>query len=199
MKPFTTLNAVATPFTLTNVDTDLIIPAAHLKTIARTGLGKFCFETLRYDDNGNLRNSSPFDHGAYKGAGVLIGGANFGCGSSREHAVWALMDLGYSCVIAPSFADIFFGNAVKNGLLLITLPEEQVTTLAKAANGQKFEIDLNTQTICAGEGLEMTFDIDAMRKERLLAGFDEIALTLQDEALITAFEEQDKRARPWLY
>jgi 3-isopropylmalate/(R)-2-methylmalate dehydratase small subunit len=199
MKAFTTLNAVATPFYRENVDTDLIIPAEHLKTIARSGLGKFCFETVRYDDHGNVRNSSPFDHGAFRDGKILIAGPNFGCGSSREHAVWALMDLGYDCIIAPSFADIFFGNAAKNGLLLITLPEETVQALAGQATGRSFTVDLEAQKITAAAETEISFEIDALRKERLLAGLDEIGLTLQDEALIARFEEQDRQARPWLY
>ena len=199
MKPFTKLHAIATPFYRENVDTDLIIPAAHLKTITRAGLGKLCFETLRYDENGQLRNSSPFDHGAYKSAEILVGGPNFGCGSSREHAVWALIDMGYSCVIAPSFADIFFGNAAKNGLLLITLPEGQVRKLEAEATGQKFKVDLENQTISTDSGLEISFDIDVSRKERLLAGLDEIGQTLQEDESITAFENQDRQNRPWLY
>ena len=199
MDPFTTLTAVATPFYRSNIDTDVIIPAEHLKTISRTGLGRYCFKTVRYDENGNLRNSSPFDRPPYDKGKVLIAGPNFGCGSSREHAVWALMDLGYRCVIAPSFADIFFGNAIKNGLLLITLPENDIEELLKKANGRKFTIDLEAQTVEAPDGTVTEFEIDAFRKERLLGGLDEIALTLQDEDAITAFEERDKMARPWLY
>ena len=203
MEPFTTLSAVATPYTRANVDTDIIIPAAHLKTVTRAGLGKYCFETVRYDEAGRVRNSSPFDHPPHNRGKILIAGPNFGCGSSREHAVWALMDLGYKCVIASSFADIFFGNALKNGLLLITLPEDTVKALAEqaggAGRGRAFTVDLENQTIETPAGEALGFDIDAFRKERLLGGLDEIALTLKDGADIDAFEARDREARPWLY
>lgn len=199
MEPFETLTAIATPFYRSNVDTDVIIPAEHLKTITRLGLGKYCFQTVRYDENGRVLNSSPFDHPPFSAGKILVAGPNFGCGSSREHAVWALMDLGYKCVIAPSFADIFFGNAIKNGLLLITLPEAEVQELVSKATGKAFTVDLENQTITLPDGETTDFDIDDFRKERLLKGLDEIALTLQDEDQITAFEERDRASRPWLY
>ena len=199
MDPFTTLEAVAVPYDRANVDTDVIIPAAHLKTITRVGLGKYCFETVRYDERGNLRNSSPFDRPPFDKAQILIAGPNCGCGSSREHAVWVLMDMGIRCIIAPSFADIFFGNALKNGLLLVTLPEAEVRALADKATGKTFAVDLEAQTISSPGGEAVTFDIDAFRKERLLGGLDEISLTLKDADAIEAFEERDRMARPWLY
>lgn len=199
MQSFKTVTSPATPFYRENIDTDVIIPAAHLKTISRIGLGKFCFESLRYDESGQVRNSSPFDHGVFKGANILVAGPNFGCGSSREHAVWALADMGVRCIIAPSFADIFFSNALKNGMLLITLPEKTVQEIeADAKSGKAITVDLAKQTIETASKT-IAFDIDDFRKERLLKGLDEIGLTLVDEDKITAFEERDKMQRPWLW
>lgn len=198
MKAFQPITSRAIVWRRANVDTDIIIPAAHLKTVSREGLGNYCFQTVRYDETGRLRNSSPFDHGAARASDILLAGENFGCGSSREHAVWALMDMGIACIIAPSFADIFFGNAMKNGLLLIRMGEEEIERLAACGN-VPFHVDLESQTITP-EALEpVPFEIDAYRKERLLAGRDEISQTLEEEQAISDFEEQDRVARRWLY
>ncbi|MEE9329480.1 MAG: 3-isopropylmalate dehydratase small subunit [Parvularculaceae bacterium] len=199
MQPFNKLTSAAILFYRENIDTDVIIPARHLKTISRLGLGKWCFETLRYDESGQVRNSSPFDHGASQTANILITGANFGCGSSREHAVWALMDMGVRCIIGPSFADIFSSNALKNGMLLITLPQEVVQKLAaEVKSGTAVSVNLADQWITTPSA-QISFDIDDFRKTSLLNGTDEIGLTLRDEDKITAFEQRDKLQRPWLW
>jgi 3-isopropylmalate/(R)-2-methylmalate dehydratase small subunit len=200
MEKFTTITGVAAPLDLINVDTDMIIPARFLKSIKRTGFGKDLFYTLRYDDRGNERDEFVLNKAAYRSAKVLIGGKNFGCGSSREHAPWALMDFGIKCVIAPDFADIFYNNSFKNGMLLIKLPQEQVDQLmADAGRGSNatVTVDLETQEIRRPDGQVIKFDIDPFKKHCLLNGLDDIGLTLQKEDQITAFEETRKN-QPWL-
>lgn len=199
MKKVERISSPATVFTRPNVDTDVIIPAAHLKTLTRDGLGPVCFEGERYDAEGRVRNDSPFEQAARGEHRILFAGPNFGCGSSREHAVWALMALGYEAVVAPSFADIFTDNALKNGLLLAEVSEADHATLASALLGDAVAtIDLRDQTIFVGE-THAPFDIDPERRRRLLEGLDDISETLADEAQIAAFEAADRSVRPWLY
>jgi 3-isopropylmalate/(R)-2-methylmalate dehydratase small subunit len=203
MQAFTTLTAIAVPLPLVNVDTDKIIPARHLKTIKRSGLGVALFETLRYHDDGRERADFILNREPYRQAKILIAGENFGCGSSREHAPWALLDFGIRCVIAPSFADIFFNNCFKNGVLPIVLPQEQVDILAREASGAKdptFTVDLDRQEIRRPTGNEVfTFDVDAFRKHCLLHGLDDVGLTMQKSRRIDAFEAAQRAAQPWLY
>ena len=184
MTPFTAVTGRAYPLPLDNVDTDLIIPAAHLKTVTRSGLGRFAFQALR-SEPGN-----PFDDPRFVGAPILLALANFGCGSSREHAVWALADLGVRAVVAAGFSDIFAGNAYKNGIAAITLPPAAVHALIQAAEDHEITVDLERQLVSSGNGLAFPFAIDAFRRQSLLAGQDEIALTLASDAAITAFEER---------
>ena len=192
MQAFTTLTAIAAPLPLVNVDTDKIIPARHLKTIKRSGLGVALFETLRYHDDGRERADFILNREPYRQAKILIVGENFGCGSSREHAPWALLDFGIRCVIAPSFADIFFNNCFKNGVLPIVLPQEQVDILAREASratDPTFTVDLDKQEIRRPTGNEvLTFDVDAFRKHCLLHGLDDVGLTMQKSS-------QDRRLR----
>jgi len=202
MKTFTTLKGPAVPLPMINLDTDQIIPKQYLTTISRAGLGKGLFHDFRYDMNDEVNPEFILNREPYSEARILIAGENFGCGSSREHAPWALEDFGIRCVIAPSFADIFFNNCVKNGLLLIQMSEEQVATLMSTAENPQacvLEIDLKAQTITTADGKTQSFDIEPARKERLLNGLDDIGLTLQHEDAITQFEAQQKAAQPWLY
>jgi 3-isopropylmalate/(R)-2-methylmalate dehydratase small subunit len=203
MQAFTTLTAIAAPLPLVNVDTDKIIPARHLKTIQRSGLGVALFETLRYHDDGRERADFILNREPWRQAKILIAGENFGCGSSREHAPWALLDFGIRCVIAPSFADIFFNNCFKNGVLPIVLPQEQVDILAREASRAKdptFTVDLDKQEIRRPTGNEVfTFDVDAFRKHCLLHGLDDVGLTMQKRQRIDAFETAQRAAQPWLY
>ena len=203
MQPFTKLTGVAAPLPLVNVDTDKIIPARHLKTIKRTGLGVALFETLRYHDDGSERPEFVLNREPYRRAEILITGENFGCGSSREHAPWALLDFGIRCVIAPSFADIFFNNCFKNGILPIVLPQEQVDILTREASEAKdptFTVDLETQEIHRPTGNEVfTFDVDPFRRHCLLNGLDDVGLTMQKAKRIDDFEAAQKASQPWLY
>ena len=180
MTPFTRVEGRAVPLGLANVDTDVIIPARHLKTVQRAGLGRFAFETLR------AVPGNAFDSRA--GAPILIAGANFGCGSSREHAAWALADLGIRAVIAPSFSDIFSGNAFKNGILTVVLPEADVARLLTVAEEHALTVDLETMTVTSPLQDRFVFELDTFRRECLLGGLDEIALTLASEAAIRAYE-----------
>jgi 3-isopropylmalate/(R)-2-methylmalate dehydratase small subunit len=192
VEKFTTHAGKVVPLYRTNIDTDQIIPAVHLKRIERTGWGQFLFERWRSDPSFVLNRSE------YADGSVLVAGDNFGCGSSREHAPWALQQAGFKAIIAPSFADIFFNNAAKNGLLLIRLPEEQCKTIADWANGEPgfaLTIDLEKQTISDGHGLDYTFEIEPFRKHCLLNGLDDISLTLAREEEIAAFE---KKRPAWL-
>jgi 3-isopropylmalate/(R)-2-methylmalate dehydratase small subunit len=193
MTPVTTIEGRAYPFGRKNVDTDVIIPARWLKTITRAGLAKGAFETVRTED-GNV-----FDDPAYAGAPVLIAGDNFGCGSSREHAAWALDDMGVKAVIAPSFSDIFSGNAYKNGILTVVLPQGAIDRLMEvAAQGDPLHIDLEHQTVTTRFQDRFTFDIDPFRKSCLLNGTDEIGLTLASDVAIGNYEGRLAAARPWL-
>ena len=201
MEPFTQLTATAVPLGMDNVDTDMIIPKQFLKTIKRTGLSRGLFHDLRVDDTGNPVDFV-LDRPEYEGARILIAGDNFGCGSSREHAPWALLDHGIRCIIAPSFADIFYGNCFKNGILPITLPAEQVRhlrTLAERGEGGRFTVDLQAETVVDPDGQSHSFEIEPFRKHCLYNGLDDVALTLENDAAITAFEQRDKQVRPWLY
>lgn len=192
MNPVSTISGKAYPFGLKNVDTDVIIPAAWLKTISRSGLGKGAFEALRKDP-GNL-----FDSAEYAGSPILIAGDNFGCGSSREHAAWALADMGIQAVIAPSFSDIFSGNAFKNGLLTVVLPQEAVDRLMEVAKTDPIHIDLENQVVTTPFQDRFAFDIDPFRKHCLLNGLDEIGLTLASSDAISAYETRLNTEKPWL-
>jgi len=192
MQPISKVNGKAYPLGLKNVDTDIIIPAAWLKTISRSGLGKGAFQSLR-SVPGNV-----FDDPAYTGAPILIAGDNFGCGSSREHAAWAMADLGISAVIAPSFSDIFSGNAFKNGLLAIVLPQEAIDRLMEVAKTDEIHIDLETQTVTTPFQDRFPFEIDPFRKHCLINGVDEIGLTLKSSDAISAYENKLSASQPWL-
>ena len=200
MDKFTSLQGIAAPFPMVNVDTDRIIPARFLKTIKKTGLGKNLFNELRYNEDGSEKPDFILNKPAYREAGILVAGDNFGCGSSREHAPWALIDFGIRCVIAPSFADIFNNNASKNGMLLIALPQETVDKLmedAEKGGNARLSVDLEKQQIVCPDGEVIDFDIDPFKKHCLLNGLDDIALTLQKDDKIGAFEDARKTAQPW--
>ena len=202
MDKFTKLTGVAAPLSLINVDTDMIIPKQFLKTIKRSGLGTSLFFEMRYDDAGNEITDFVLNKTAYSNAEILIAGENFGCGSSREHAPWAILDFGIRCVIAPSFADIFFNNCFKNGILPIRLPQAEVDRLMDMAdNGSNatFTVDLESQRITAPDGSLTDFDVDSFRKHCLIEGLDDIGLTLQKAAEIDSYEEKQKMSQPWLY
>ena len=192
MEPVSTVEGRAYPLGLKNVDTDIIIPASWLKTISRAGLGQGAFEVLRKEP-GNV-----FDDPAYAGGVIIIAGDNFGCGSSREHAPWALADMGFRVVIAPSFADIFAGNAFKNGILTVALPQDAVDRLLEVAKTDPIYIDLENQTVTTPFQDRFTFEIDPFRKSCLLGGLDEIGLTMGRGDAIAAFERSDAGLRPWL-
>jgi 3-isopropylmalate/(R)-2-methylmalate dehydratase small subunit len=201
MQPFTTLTGTAAPLPMINVDTDMIIPKQFLKTIRRSGLGKSLFFEMRYDDQGREVGNFVLNRPAYRHAKILIAGDNFGCGSSREHAAWALLDFGIRCIIAPSFADIFFSNCFKNGILPIVLPREQVDLImAIAEDGAPatFTVDLERQEIALPDGCTVDFEVDSFRKACLLGGLDDIALTLQKGDRIADFEARQKSTWPWL-
>lgn len=201
MEKFTELTGVAAPLPLINVDTDKIIPGPYLKTIARTGLGKGLFEELRYRSDGSENPDFVLNKQAYRNASILIAGENFGCGSSREHAPWALLDFGIRCIIAPSFADIFCNNCFKNGMLPIKLPQADIDELmadaSKGANA-RFSIDLQSQTITTPDGRKVSFEVEEFRKHCLLNGLSDIGLTLKKEKAIDAFERAHGREQPWL-
>mgnify|MGYP001171518061 CR=1 FL=1 len=203
MEKFNKLNGHAIPLPIMNVDTDMIIPKQFLKTIKRTGLGQFLFFELRYDQNDKEISSFALNQDQYKGASILIAGKNFGCGSSREHAPWSISDYGIKCIIAPSYADIFYNNCFKNGILPIILDEKIVTKLQEASeNTLNFSIDLEKQTISFvenNEQKEISFDIDAAKKNCLLEGLDDIALTLNKVSAINDFEDGQEKHTPWLY
>jgi 3-isopropylmalate/(R)-2-methylmalate dehydratase small subunit len=203
MQPFIKLTGIAAPLPVPNIDTDKIIPAHHLKTIKRTGLGVHLFETLRYHDDGSERSDFVLNRHPYRKAEILIAGENFGCGSSREHAPWALLDFGIRCIIAPSFADIFFHNCFKNGVLPITLEPEQIEILLREADEAKdpvFTIDLEQQQIKRPVGNELfTFEVDPFRKHCLLNGLDDVGLTMEKGHHIDRFEARQRVAQPWLH
>jgi len=202
MKPFTTLTGVAAPLPKANVDTDQIIPARFLKTIARTGLGKSLFANFRYDEKGNENPDFVLNQAPYRNAEVLIAFENFGCGSSREHAPWALLDFGIRCVIAPDFADIFHNNSFKNGILPVRLPREVCEKLmedAKLGDNARLTVDLERQVVVRPNGEEIPFEVDPFRRHCLLNGLDDIGQTLQHKPAIDDFEAKQRAAQPWLY
>jgi 3-isopropylmalate/(R)-2-methylmalate dehydratase small subunit len=202
VEKFTKLSAVAAPLPMVNVDTDMIIPKQFLKTIKRTGLAKGLFYELRFDENGNPKSDFVLDQPAYKNAKILITGRNFGCGSSREHAPWALLDAGIRCIVAASFADIFYNNCFKNGILPIVLPQEQVDLLmddAKRGANAVVTVDLDAQEITGPDGGTLRFEVDPFRKHCLLNGLDDIGLTLQKSKQIDDYEARQRRERPWLF
>jgi 3-isopropylmalate/(R)-2-methylmalate dehydratase small subunit len=201
MEKFDTITGVAAPLPLVNVDTDMIIPKQYLKTIERHGLAKGLFAERRFHEDGSENPDFVLNKPAYRNAQILIAGANFGCGSSREHAPWALQDFGIRCVIAPSFGDIFFNNSFKNGMLLIKLPQEQIDLLmddaSRGANAT-ITIDLENQTISGPDGGTIEFEVDSFRKHCLLHGLDDIGLTLEKHEHIDAYETKAAEERPWL-
>ncbi len=201
MDKFTKLTGVAAPMPMINVDTDMIIPKQFLKTIKRSGLGVNLFDEMRYDDDGNEIPGFVLNQPAYRKAEILIAGDNFGCGSSREHAPWAIKDFGIRCVLAPSFADIFYNNCFKNGILPITLPQEQVDVLMKDAEkgaNARMTVDLEAQTVTTSDGESFGFDVDTFKKHCLLEGLDDIGLTLEKAGAIDAFEARAGAERPWV-
>ena len=199
MKKFDKIKAIAAPLPMINVDTDMIIPKQFLKTIKRSGLGKNLFHELRYDINGNLKNDFVLNWEFYKNAKILITVDNFGCGSSREHAPWSLLDFGFRCIIAPSFADIFFNNCFKNGILPIKVKNSENDILIKQAeNKNLITVDLPEQIISCGSEININFDIDPFRKKCLLEGLDDIALTLKKSKKIDDYELKLNKSRSWL-
>ncbi|ONG53342.1 3-isopropylmalate dehydratase small subunit [Pseudoroseomonas deserti] len=202
MDAFTTLTGIAAPLPMANVDTDKIIPARFLKTIARTGLGKSLFANLRYNEDGSENPDFVLNQQPYRRAEVLIAHENFGCGSSREHAPWALLDFGIRCVIAPDFADIFHNNSFKNGILPVRLPREvcdQLMEDAKLGANARITIDLERQVVVRPNGEEIPFEIDPLRRHLLLNGLDDIGQTMQQAPAIDSFEARQRAAQPWLY
>ena len=200
MDKFDKLTSVAAPLPLINVDTDMIIPARFLKTIKRTGLGADLFSTLRFNEDGSDREEFVLNKPAYKDAEILIAGENFGCGSSREHAPWALLDYGIKCIIAPSFADIFYNNSSKNGMLLIQLPKEEVDKLMENAErgaNAKLSIDLEAQEITGSDDDVIKFEVNKFKKYCLLNGLDDIGLTMQKNDKINDYEARLKINQPW--
>ncbi|HIJ39139.1 MAG TPA: 3-isopropylmalate dehydratase small subunit [Rhodospirillaceae bacterium] len=201
MEKFTKLTGVAAPLPILNIDTDMIIPKQFLKTIKRTGLGKNLFDEMRYAKDGSEVADFVLNRPAYRKASILVAGANFGCGSSREHAPWALLDFGIRCIVAASFADIFYNNCFKNGILPIKLPQAEVDKLlddAERGANAVLTIDLEKQEITGPDGGCIAFDIDPFRKHCLLNGLDDIGLTLQKQEKINAFEGRRSREQPWL-
>jgi 3-isopropylmalate/(R)-2-methylmalate dehydratase small subunit len=201
MEKFTSLTGVAAPLEITNVDTDMIIPKQYLKTIKRTGLGSGLFAELRYKEDGSENPDFVLNKPAYRNAKILVAGDNFGCGSSREHAPWALLDFGISCVISTSFADIFFNNCFKNGILPVTVSPDNLAKLmddAKRGANATVSVDLEAQEIRGPDGGVIRFEIDPFRKHCLLNGLDDIGLTLKKSTHIEAFEQKSAAERPWI-
>jgi 3-isopropylmalate/(R)-2-methylmalate dehydratase small subunit len=202
MDSFTTLTGIAAPLPMINIDTDMIIPKQFLRTITRSGLGKSLFFEMRYDDDGAERPEFVLNQRPYRDSQILVAGENFGCGSSREHAPWALADFGIRVVIAPSFADIFRGNCLKNGMLPIALPQEQIDLLLQDAAGDNtriLTIDLASQRVIRANGESFAFTIDPSSKHALIEGLDEIGTTLKRASEIGAFETRQTLSQPWLW
>jgi 3-isopropylmalate/(R)-2-methylmalate dehydratase small subunit len=202
MQKFTKMTGVAAPMPMINIDTDMLIPKQFLKTITRSGLGKSLFFEMRYDDNGKELPDFVLNQKPYRQAEILVAGDNFGCGSSREHAPWALQDFGIRAVIAPSFADIFFGNCYKNGMLPIVLPQEQVDILLADAAGDNtrvITIDLPNQKVIRANGESFSFEINPTSKTQLVEGLDEIGQTMMRNAEIAGFEQRQHLSQPWLW
>ncbi|NRB01749.1 MAG: 3-isopropylmalate dehydratase small subunit [Rhodobacteraceae bacterium] len=201
MDKFETITGIAAPMPLVNIDTDMIIPKVFLKTIKRSGLGVNLFDEMRYDREGNEIEDFVLNQPQYRETEILVAGDNFGCGSSREHAPWAIKDFGIRCVIAPSFADIFFNNCFKNGILPIPLPQEQVDILMKDAEkgaNARMTVDLEKQEITTSDGEVFPFEVDPFRKHCLLEGLDDIGLTMEKSDAIASFETKAAQARPWV-
>ncbi len=202
MEKFTTLTGIAAPLDLINIDTDMIIPKQFLKTIHRTGLGKNLFDEMRFNNDGSDNKDFVLNKEPFTAAQILVAGDNFGCGSSREHAPWALLDFGIRCVIAPSFADIFYNNCFKNGILPIKLPRKVVDSLMEKADrggNATFTINLENQTVVDPDGTEHSFDVDEFRRHCLMNGLDDIALTLQKAEKIKGYEEGRAKDAPWVF
>ena len=200
MIAFTELTGIAAPLPITNVDTDRIIPKQYLKTIARTGLGKGLFAEMRFDEQGRENPDFVLNKAAYRKAQILVAGDNFGCGSSREHAPWALLDFGIRCVISTSFADIFYNNCFKNGILpIVVSPGDLAKLMDDAERGANatLSVDLAAQEICGPDGGRVHFELDSFRKHCLMEGLDDIGLTMVKAAAIDSFEARDRAARPW--
>jgi len=201
MEKFTKISGVAAPLPLVNIDTDMIIPKQFLKTIKRSGLGVNLFDEMRFDRQGNEIADFVLDKPAYRQAQILVAGDNFGCGSSREHAPWALADFGIKAIISTSFADIFYSNCFKNGMLPIVLPQEAVDVLMKDAekgSNARIEVDLESQTVTSSDGQSFKFDVDAFKKHCLLNGLDDIGLTMEKAKSIDSFEAKAAMERPWV-
>jgi 3-isopropylmalate/(R)-2-methylmalate dehydratase small subunit len=202
MEKFTEVTGVAAPLPMINIDTDMLIPKQFLKTIKRTGLGKHLFEEMRYTADGKEKPDFVLNQPAYRGSKVLVAGANFGCGSSREHAPWALADFGVRCVIASSFADIFYNNCFQNGILPLILPQDQVDLLmedAKNGANARLTIDLPNQVVVRPDGGKIPFEMDPFRKRCLVEGLDSIGLTMEKNKEIVSYEDQHKATTPWLW
>ena len=199
MEPFKTIKSIPAPLAMINVDTDMIIPKQFLKTIKRSGLGKNLFHELRYDIQGNIKNDFVLNWDPYKTSKILIVGSNFGCGSSREHAPWSLLDFGFKSIIAPSFADIFYNNCFKNGILPIKLEQQDVDTLMKEAeNKNEILVDLENQFVVYQNNKNINFELDQFRRKCLLEGLDDIALTLKKNKEIDIHEEKIHSSQPWI-
>ena len=201
MDKFETLTGIAAPMPLVNIDTDMIIPKQFLKTIKRSGLGVNLFDEMRFDREGNENPDFVLNKDAYRSAEILVAGDNFGCGSSREHAPWAIKDFGIRCVISTSFADIFYNNCFKNGILPVTLPAEAVDVLMKDAEkgaNARMTVDLDAQTVTTSDGEAFSFEVDAFKKHCLMEGLDDIGLTMAKADSIRNFETQAAQARPWV-
>jgi 3-isopropylmalate/(R)-2-methylmalate dehydratase small subunit len=200
MEKFKTIKSIPAYLPIVNVDTDMMIPKQFLKTIKRTGLGKNLFFEMRYDDSGKPIESFVLNQDPFNQSTILIGEKNFGCGSSREHAPWALLDFGFRVVIAPSFADIFYNNCFKNGILPIVLPEEKIKELAEFAKDKKnIEVNLDEQKISKGDNQPIEFDVDPFQKDCLVNGLDDIGITLKKSDYITKFISNQKNKTPWLF
>ena len=200
MDKFTTLTGIAAPMPLVNIDTDMIIPKQFLKTIQRSGLGVNLFDEMRYTQDGKEIPDFVLNQPAYRKAEIIVAGDNFGCGSSREHAPWALLDFGIRCVIATSFADIFYNNCFKNGILPVVLPQDAVDHLmddAKKGANARMTVDLENQTVTASDGKSFAFEVDAFKKHCLINGLDDIGLTLEKAAAIDSYEAKVATLRPW--
>jgi len=201
MQKFDRLTGVAAPLGMLNIDTDMIIPKNYLKTIKRAGLGSALFAELRYEENGDEKPDFVLNQPAFRNATILVGGPNFGCGSSREHAPWALLDFGFRCIIASSFGDIFYANTLKNGMLPVRLPEKRVNQLLRflvELPGAEITVDLETQTVIGPDGQSDHFEVEAFSRECLLRGYDEISLTLLQSDKIKVYETARAADRPWL-
>lgn len=201
MDKFNTLNGVAAPMDMINIDTDKIIPKLHLRTIKRTGLGKVLFEEMRFEPDGSEKPDFILNKEPYRNAKIIVAGDNFGCGSSREHAPWALLDFGIRCVISTSFADIFYNNCFKNGILPIRVSKEQLDALmadAKDAENPELTVDLVNMEIRRPNGVTVPFELDEFRRECLLGGLDDIGLTMQKNDKIESYETQQQQSQPWL-